>query len=159
MQEAMIEPNYQLIPDAPNATTASTVQPPAATSNTVNVVIPVSMYAEINDPEIEQVRKQTSGSDLIQQRSDSRTHSRTGSQPHSETRGTPTDMRTNGSLTPHEALSGDEMIDQAVGNEMYAQVDYIKKREDRMKRKELQEQLSSSSLPGVTPMNGVDSWV
>ena len=110
---------------------------------------PVSMYAEINDPSIEQVRRKSLDAQRPQSRSDSRAHSRTGSQPHSEPRSSPIDPR---SGTPHEGLSSDEM---EPGNAMYAQVDFGKKRESR-KRKEEQKQVEQQQVLNIA---AIDSWV
>ena len=106
---------------------------------------PVGLYAEINDPEFDRVRKQSVASN--QSRSNSRTQSRTGS--HSEPRSSPIDATT-GSITPHDVVSSD---DQDPGTATYAQVDYAKKRESRRLREQ------NKTQPNTDPSDKDYSWV
>lgn len=117
-------------------------------------VIPVSMYAEINDPELQLVRKQSDHS--LPPRSDSQAHSHTGSQPQSEPRSSPIDQHTTGSITPHEGLSSDEQTEP--GNAMYAQIDYGKKRESRRRKEQEQKHQPPLSQTMINP-EAIDSWV
>ncbi|XP_019848880.1 PREDICTED: armadillo repeat protein deleted in velo-cardio-facial syndrome homolog isoform X3 [Amphimedon queenslandica] len=145
----LIDPTYNIIPnpkDPPTATPPSDGLPTTVPPSNPG---PISMYAEINDPSIEQVRKKSL--ERPQSRSDSRAHSRTGSQPHSEPRSSPIDPR---STTPHEGLSSDEQGEP--GNAMYAQVDYNKKRESRKRREEKYKQEEQEK---VLNNGAIDSWV
>ena len=100
------------------------------------------MYAEINNPQILEIRKQ------------SLTHSHAGqSEPHS----TPTDMRTgtphdttSDSITPHKAVSSDEQADYE-GQAVYAQVDIEKKRASRRRKQD-----NSKSNPDS---DAIDLWL
>ena len=107
--------------------------------------IPVSMYAEINDPQLQFVKKNSSSENFVPPRSDSqaRSHTTSESQPHSEPRSSPLDAAAvaNGGSTEFLSLSDDQLG----GDAMYAQVDYEKKREGRRRKEELQRQQQQSA--------------
>lgn len=112
---------------------------------------PLGMYAEINDPELGRIRKQSETSN--QSRSNSRAQSHAGS--HSEPRSSPIDTHTTtGSITPHDVISIDE---QDPGTATYALVDYQKKRESRRLKEQNRTQTSSNA--GTDSANVDYSWV
>lgn len=130
---------YQLIPEPkPISTGAPPTAPP-----------PASMYAEINDPEIEMIRKRSMDNSASKPPADSahQTRPRTDSGPRSS----PVDWQSNGSLSPHDVLTQSDI--EQMDNAMYAQIDYEKKREGRRKREQQERQKASQ----VT--ESIDSWV
>lgn len=140
------DPGYHMIETSTQHSTSVTNRshdPPVS-------IQPISMYAEINDPELELIRKNTENNPP---RSNSQAHSHSDSQPHSEPRSSPIDVHTTLSYSTHDGGSSDE---EAGGTALYAQVDMEKKRASRRKKEQMKYR---EEIVIGQPEEVIDSWV